>query len=223
MVPTTPRECLDAAVLEAVCVPEQIISFFPLFFFASFLFPSFPFWFKWFFSFFKPQIIWKYKYFMARKKENPCKFIAPRRKMLWCLVHTDGTIWWNTGKRSTDAAVSLASALQNMPKCEVTFFFLYLPDVFLTSLWCSDSWCPHANPTSVTPCHGQPYLHLQRLDVLALSLFLSTEKYPSPQQELTSQGTPRSWGRWRKRCGGNLARRATRRAEMAKRVGLSSC
>lgn len=141
---------------------------------------------------------------MARKKENPstCKFIAPRRKMLWSSVHIDGTIRWNTGKRRTGAAGSLASALQSMPGCEVPFFFLYLPDVFLTSPWCSDSWCPHANPISVTPCHGQPYLRLQRLGVLALSLVLtlmsqslSTDlKYPLPHNRNSPPREPLGLG-----------------------------
>lgn len=166
-----------------VCYCTNNLSFFLSFSLLPSFFPSFLFGLSGFFSFFKPQIIWKYIYFMARKKENPstCKFIAPRRKMLRCSVHTDGTIWWNTGKHHTDAAVSLASTLQNMPGWEVTFFFLYLPDVFLTSLWCSDSWCPHANPMSVTPCHGQPYLHLQRLGVLTLSVFVPIyRKLPLP-------------------------------------------
>ena len=56
---------------------------------------------------------------------------------------------------------------------EKSHFFLSLLNAFLTATWCSDSQCSCANPQSVSPCHRQSYLCLQRLGVLSLSLVLT--------------------------------------------------
>lgn len=170
---------------------------------------------------------------MARKRENPstCKFIAPRRKMLWSLfILMNNTVKHRkTPHRSLCLPSICSPEYARMrshifpslpPRCvsEKSVMLRYLVST------CKSHVC-HAlsrsalSPFAETRCPRSVF----GLDSNVPVSIYRLEVPPPPQQEFTSQETPRSWGRWRKTCGGNLERRVTRREEMVKRVGLSSC